>query len=227
VLVLSLDTTTRAGSVAVVDGDRVLSETRGDPSRTHGERLPADIDRALSAAGVTLDAVELLAVVAGPGSFTGMRVGIAAIQGLAMATGRRVVPVSALDALAAAGAADDIPVAAWIDAQRGEVFAALYDSTGTRAIIAATSASAQRTLADWQDETSGAVRFIGDGAVRYADVIRAARGAAVDIRPAPPLAGLVGRIAAVSSDRAVLPHAVVPIYVRKSDAELARERARE
>ena len=85
-LVLALDTTTRAGSVAVVDDDALLSEIVGDPSRTHGERLPRDLMRALEAASVPLESIDLLAVAAGPGSFTGLRVGIAAMQGLAMAS---------------------------------------------------------------------------------------------------------------------------------------------
>ena len=104
VLVLALDTTNRAGSVAVVNGGVLVGGIAGDPSRTYGERLPRDLMRVLAAAAIPLEAVDLLAVAAGPGSFTGLRVGIAAMQGLAMATGRKIVPVSALDALAAAGA---------------------------------------------------------------------------------------------------------------------------
>ena len=103
-LVLALDTTNRAGSVAVVNRGVLLGEIAGDPSRNYGERLPQDLMRVLAAAAIPLEAVDLLAVAAGPGSFTGLRVGIAAMQGLAMATGRKIVPVSALDALAAAGA---------------------------------------------------------------------------------------------------------------------------
>src|SRR5262249_9336271 len=99
-LILSLDTTTRAGSAAVLRGRTVVGEIVGDPERTHGERLPVDLRRVLDVSSVSLSAIDLFAVVAGPGSFTGLRVGIATIQGLAMAAGRNVVPVSALEALA-------------------------------------------------------------------------------------------------------------------------------
>src|SRR5512143_1763445 len=73
-LILSLDTTSRTGSAAGVQDGRVLAETLGDPARTHGERLPGDLMRALAEAGVALRQVGLFAVAAGPGSFTGLRV---------------------------------------------------------------------------------------------------------------------------------------------------------
>ena len=224
VLVLSLDTTTRAGSVAVVRDAAVVAEIVGDPSLTHGERLPLDLMRVLESASTTLDAIELLAVAAGPGSFTGLRVGIAAMQGLAMALDRKIVPVSALDALATAAADGMAPVAAWMDAQRGEVFAALYDPTGMRVLVEASSLPPQRTLDNWELGTSTVVRFIGDGAARYEATIRERLGEHARVLPTPPLAGVIGRLAAAAPERAVLPHAVVPIYVRRSDAELARAR---
>ena len=69
----------------MLDDQQVLIELTGDAATTHGARLPADIARTLSAAGVAFDTVDLLAVVAGPGSFTGLRIGIASMQGLAFA----------------------------------------------------------------------------------------------------------------------------------------------
>jgi tRNA threonylcarbamoyladenosine biosynthesis protein TsaB len=226
-LILALDTTTRAGSAAVLDDDRVLAERAGDSALTHGQRLPADLMRVLEAAGVALNAVELFAVAAGPGSFTGLRVGIATVQGLATAAQRRVVPVSTLDALAHILEPPPSHLAAWMDAQRGEVFATLYDAS-RRPIAGPTSANPEATLTAWSALAPlEAVTFIGDGAVRYADVIRArAGGRASLIEPAPLLAGAIGRIASRHRDGAVLPHAVVPIYVRKPDAELARARRR-
>lgn len=222
-LVLALDTTSRAGSVAVVADDRVRTTIVGDPSLTHGARLPRDLMRALEDAGVPLQGLDLLAVAAGPGSFTGLRVGISAMQGLAMATGLRIVPVSALAALAAAGANTGAAVAAWMDAQRGEVFASLYDPSGVRVVIEPSSMPPAGTLDAWRAAVERTdVRFVGDGAVRYADVIRERLGAEVAIIEPPPLAPIVGRIALASPERAVRPHAVVPIYIRRPDAELAR-----
>src|SRR6185312_7287850 len=87
---------TRAGSVALVVDDRVVDERAGDGSRTHGERLPAE----LAQLGASWDSIDVFAVAVGPGSFTGLRIGIATIQGLALVTGRRIAAVSALEALA-------------------------------------------------------------------------------------------------------------------------------
>ena len=108
-LVLALDTTTRGGSVAVARDGRVLDLLEGDAARPHAERLPGDLVTSLERAGASLADVDVFAVAVGPGSFTGLRIGIAAIQGCAFAAGRPVVGVSALEALAlaAAGGASD------------------------------------------------------------------------------------------------------------------------
>lgn len=227
-LVLALDTTTRAGSTAVVEDGRVRLVRTGDPSSTHGQRLPGDFQRAVTEAGLDLAAVDLLAVAAGPGSFTGLRVGIAAVQGLAMARDLRVVPVSALDALARAavpadGGVPEGPVGVWMDAQRGQVFGAVYDAAGRDQLIAPTALPPDDTLRVWSDRAPQLpLRFIGDGAVRYEAAIRREVPEA-RIEAPPPLAGIIGLIACEAPDRAVLPHAIVPIYIRRPDAEIARD----
>ena len=213
----------------MVQGGHVLAEMRGNPELTHGERLPGELIRTLDAAGVPLGEVDLLAVAAGPGSFTGLRVGIATMQGLATATGLRIVPVSVFEALARSAGAGDAPLAVWIDAQRGQVFAVLYDAAADRALTEPSSLPPVDTLAAWKAlGVTGSVRFVGDGAVRYRTTVEAELGARALMLPEPPpLAGFIGRIAAEHPERAVLPHAVVPIYVRRPDAELARgKRAR-
>jgi len=223
-LILALDTTSRAGSVAVVQDDIIRVELSGDIAFTHGQRLPLELKRALDEAAVTIDGIDLFAVVAGPGSFTGLRVGIATIQGLAMAEGKKVVALSALEILARAAVDPTQPIAAWMDAQRGEVFAALYAPGGRDVLIEPVSAPPGDVLDTWRERVDPAtLTFIGDGAVRYEEAIAASAGGARVVAP-PPLAGLAGRIAATEPARAILPHAIVPVYVRKSDAELARAR---
>src|SRR5262245_20183821 len=97
--VLALDTTTRRGSVALARDGAVIGVTSGDPAITHGQRLPADLLRLLERHTLSVRDIDLFAVAAGPGSFTGLRIGIATMQGLALANGKPIVGVSALDAL--------------------------------------------------------------------------------------------------------------------------------
>lgn len=225
-LFLSLDTSSAAGSAAVVRDGRVLAARAGDPSRTHAERLPRELMDVLEAARCSLDDVEALAVVTGPGSFTGLRVGLATIQGLAFARGLKVYPVSAFEALArdARGRAEATGV--WIDAHRGEVFATLLDAGG-RSVEPPSSRPPSATLQAWQASLDrfARVHFCGDGAVKYGGIIEERLSARASVADAVPLlAGIAGQIAATDPGRGVAPHAVVPQYVRRADAELARDR---
>jgi tRNA threonylcarbamoyladenosine biosynthesis protein TsaB len=225
-MILSLDTSAAAGSVALLDNGRVVIERAGDPSRTHGARLPAELMAVLAAVGATLGSVDLFAVSVGPGSFTGLRVGIATMQGLALANAALVVPVTTFEALAW-HAPVDVPVAVWIDAHRSEVFASLIAADRKTELRPASALSPRATLEAWTGELSrhDRVRFVGDGAVRYQDDIRRCLGSRAEIAAdVPPLAGAIADIAYREPTRAVRPHAIVPVYVRRPDAELARDR---
>src|SRR5690242_8475029 len=98
-VVLAFETVTREGSLALLTDAGCVVRV-GDPARTNGERLPGDVLTLLADCGRTLADVDRFAIVAGPGSFTGLRVGMAVVQGLALVTGRPVTPVPTLDAIA-------------------------------------------------------------------------------------------------------------------------------
>src|SRR5918996_523431 len=100
--VLALDTTSRGGSVAIVEDGRVVAERAGDATRSHAERLPGELLSLLEEQGLASPAVDVFAVVAGPGSFTGLRIGIATMQGLAFAMEAPLIGISGFDALATA-----------------------------------------------------------------------------------------------------------------------------
>jgi tRNA threonylcarbamoyladenosine biosynthesis protein TsaB len=231
--ILALDTSTRAGSAALVDDDRVVLERRGDPELTHAARLPGELLAVAIDAGVTLADVDVFAIVSGPGSFTGLRVGIATVQGLALVQRRPIAPVSALEALGqivGQVAQRGQIVAAWMDAHRGDVFSAIY-RVGDGAPFAAPRlielegpavGTPAATLSRWTDEGFAVDIFIGDGAELYANVI--ARGR---VLPPPALAGAIGRMAVhrARSGQTVDSGAVQPLYVRRPDAEIARENA--
>ena len=224
-ITLALDTSTRSGSCAVLRGDDVLAALPGSAGRTHAERLPADLMELLERAGLALRDVDVFAVATGPGSFTGLRVGIATMQGLALAASRPLVGVSALDALAHAVAVEDavMRVATWVDAWRGEVYAALYD--GTREVEAPSVEPPETVLGRLRGTRTV---FIGDGAAAHRDAIRSVMGPYDAVLPPvlePPLADIIGRLArvVVLSGRHPGPADIEPLYVRRPDAELARD----
>jgi tRNA threonylcarbamoyladenosine biosynthesis protein TsaB len=227
-LILALDTTTRGGSVAVTDGPRLLALLPGDASRTHGERLPAEIARALDAAGVTRDRIDLLAVATGPGAFTGLRIGLSAIQGLAMALNKPVIGISALDALAEqVDSVETTRIVPWMDAQRGDVFATVIERPTGATLEPPTAANPQLLLDTWRAHLAGHhVIFIGDAAERDAAAIASSADGRWETRTPAPLAP---QIAALAHRRALAgeggpPHTLEPIYVRRPDAEIEREK---
>jgi tRNA threonylcarbamoyladenosine biosynthesis protein TsaB len=238
VTILALDTSTHGGSVALRRDGRCVGERAGPADVPHARRLPGEILDLLESCGVPLHEVSLYAVASGPGAFTGLRIGIATIQGLAFAHGRSVVGISALEALAHAvrpeAAARGTPlVAAWMDAARREVFTALFaigDEGSLTCVDEPAVASAEATLARWE-RTRGdrGVLFAGDGAVRYHATITAALGKATPIvAQVPALAAGIAALAEGAAARGLAgpPHALRPLYVRRPDAELARDRAR-
>jgi tRNA threonylcarbamoyladenosine biosynthesis protein TsaB len=219
-LVLALDTTTRTGSCAVVRDGVVVREEVSDPDRPHATRLPADLMVLLAHADLRLRDIDIFAVATGPGSFTGLRIGISAMQGLAFATGRPLLGVSTLDALALIAGSGQ--VATWVDAWRGEVYAALYDDGVLRSgpVVAHPGV----LLTDLQGPTT----FVGNGAASYQALLDARPGSRIHAPAHPPLAGVVGRVAETRARGGELPSAdvIAPIYVRRPDVEMAREARR-
>jgi tRNA threonylcarbamoyladenosine biosynthesis protein TsaB len=234
--ILALDTTTRAGSSAVLRDDHVLAVVAGDGTRTHGERLPGELDEALRRAAVPFSAVDLLAVARGPGAFTGLRIGLAAMQGLALTSGRPIAGVSALDAIALAAPPLDAPadclVGAVMDAGRGELFGALIrvgsSPDGTRTVTPLTEpvvGPADLVWQGWSAWHDATIWLCGDGVPR----LDLARAGVAGTWPVPPLAPAVGELARrvwlATPDEArsgLTPHHLQPLYIRRPDVELAR-----
>jgi Inactive homolog of metal-dependent proteases, putative molecular chaperone len=128
---LAVDTSTSVESVAVLDGGELLSERVVVVRETHNRRLLATIDRTISDAGVSLKDIETFAVGVGPGSFTGIRIGITTIKALAWSLGKPVVGISSLDALAAPFSFGKVHICPMIDARKREVYYAFYEADGS------------------------------------------------------------------------------------------------
>ena len=227
--VLAFDTATRATAVALCDvGDEVDGlelEARDDPEPGarpgHARRLLPLVEQLLTQGG-GWDAVQRIAVGVGPGTFTGLRIGVATAHALARAREIELVGVSTLESLASGAGADypDSPVLAVIDARRGEAFGAAWTAAGEAALAQSVMAPDELGRAA-SLLTPGAVA-VGDGAIHFRAVLEAA-GLAV-----PADGSALHRVSArqhcrlAAAGRAGTPDAVLPAYLRLADAELQR-----
>ncbi|HEX2269570.1 MAG TPA: tRNA (adenosine(37)-N6)-threonylcarbamoyltransferase complex dimerization subunit type 1 TsaB [Pyrinomonadaceae bacterium] len=124
-LILSVETATLSGSVAVTRGDEVLGVIGGDPAVSHSNTLLVDVDKLLAQTQTSLSEIDLFAVAIGPGSFTGLRIGLATIKALGTTLNRPCVGIPTLEAVALSGGISERSVAL-LPAGRGEVFTQLF-----------------------------------------------------------------------------------------------------
>jgi tRNA threonylcarbamoyladenosine biosynthesis protein TsaB len=211
--------------VALLAGDRLVAEIRSDDARLHSERLLPAIDRVLALADRRLDAVEAFAVSVGPGSFTGLRTGLATVKAFALDERCPVVGVPTLAALAANAAGADGPVAALLDARRGELYAAACTRPGEPLPdLLADSVFTPDALAAVLPPSATVV--VGEGAEAGARRLGALRP---DLRVLPPAFGSaspvqVGRLGQrlLAAGAGIPAQDLVPRYVRRAEAEARR-----
>jgi tRNA threonylcarbamoyladenosine biosynthesis protein TsaB len=198
--------------------------------RPHDSRLPGDLIALLEDARIALPDIDLYAVATGPGSFTGLRIGIATMQGLAFAAGKPLIGVSGFDALVHIASSRNAvkafrqsgpDVATWVDAWRGDVFAARY-----RHNVQIESPTVEKPAALLARIAEPTV-FIGDAVPVYADLIRRTLGdlALIEDPLAPALAATIAQIATRAGRAGThpAPDDIRPLYIRRPDAELARD----
>ncbi len=204
--ILAVDTTGEFGSIALVSGNLVVDEVHLRSPDGFAHVLFGEIERMLQKHGATLRDIDVFASASGPGAFTGVRVGLAAVKGLAEAAGRRVIAVSNLQALASFGSR---PLRAVVlDARRGEIFGAVYND----ALELVRDEVVTKLDTFLSSLPAGELEFITAG--------YPLPGAAPVIEAPRRLAGAIGKIAASRFHLAQDPAAIDANYVRRSDAEL-------
>jgi tRNA threonylcarbamoyladenosine biosynthesis protein TsaB len=216
-LTLAVDSTADFGSIALADEDGVREEVLVQAPQGFSHVLFGEIEALLARQGVQLSEIDLFAGASGPGSFTGVRVGLSAIKGLAEVLGKRVAAVSNLEALAGFGHSDvRVPI---IDARRGEVYGAVYNADG-KLIVAEVVVPFQKLLALLPARE---IEWISQGFDHFAPELAGTRFEKCPIVAAPrAIAGMVARIAMrrAAAGLAQDPAAIEANYVRRSDAEL-------
>ena len=229
-LILSLETSTGCGSIALTRSGRLLAEATVQPEKTHSRRLLGTVSWIMQAAGVDWPAIDGIGVSLGPGSFTGLRIGLAAAQGLALAAGIPLVGVETLDALALAcvGVTDRIcPV---LDARKQEVYAALYkpgEEEGYPVRLSADQAIDPARLTETIDRSTVVA---GPGVAVYKEVF--VQNRFIRLLPASlahPRALYVGLLAErmLSDGLQPDPALIAPKYVRASEAEMTLQKKKE
>jgi tRNA threonylcarbamoyladenosine biosynthesis protein TsaB len=222
-MLLALETSAERGSVALFDGERLLGEAWLDARERHAASLLVCLDRLLGAQKVALADVGQIALSIGPGSFTGLRIGLATALGLTYGTKRTLVPVPTLAALATR-AQVAIPIATVLDAQRGEVYTGLYRADGV-ALADDSCGDVQAFLA--RLPVQGEVAFIGCGVAAHREAIAKHLGARARILPSEAGrlgAADVGRLGAklAAGGHATAPERVELRYLRRAEAEARR-----
>jgi tRNA threonylcarbamoyladenosine biosynthesis protein TsaB len=222
--ILALETSTMLGGVSVMDDrEGLLIEARLNVKTAHSERLMSEVDHALRQAGLGISDIDVFGVAVGPGSFTGLRIGVSTVKGFSYATGKRIVSVPSLEAFAWNFPYSKYPVCVMFDARKKEVYAAVFrwSETGFERVMGEVSIRP----ADLVRSFEGKVVFAGEGALVYREIITEVAGenalfaAPHAMVPSPSNVAYLGLRKAVEGDFSD-PVSLVPWYIRRSEAEV-------
>jgi tRNA threonylcarbamoyladenosine biosynthesis protein TsaB len=211
--VLAIDAALAACSVAVLAEGRIAARRFETMTRGHAERLLPMVREVVGEAGFGFEAIDLLAVTVGPGHFTGLRVGLAAAKGLALALGRPLAGVTTLEAVAASAPEEPL-LAVALESKRADLYFQVFRAG--QALAPPRAAVPEALAADW---AAGTPALAGDGATRLAAALAAAGHASRTVGSPLPDAAVVARLAAArhGTSRALQAE---PVYLRPPDVTL-------
>jgi tRNA threonylcarbamoyladenosine biosynthesis protein TsaB len=226
-ITLAIDTATKTAGVALLRDETILVEYFFNLPVNHSETILPAVHQGLSLAGIGIDGVDLFALTVGPGSFTGLRIGSSTVKGLALATGKPVVGVSTLEALAYNAIEYTGVICPMLDARKGEIYAALYRANGDGLFDVVMEEKAA-TPGEFLHRIDGEALFLGDGLTEHAEQIREKLSGRARFAPSNRQAvrassvALIGRIKLSRGERLDVV-TFVPRYLRRSEAEVRHE----
>ncbi|PAB59347.1 tRNA (adenosine(37)-N6)-threonylcarbamoyltransferase complex dimerization subunit type 1 TsaB [Anaeromicrobium sediminis] len=223
--ILSIDTSSIVSTVSIIDEHKLIGEEIVNSKLTHSEKLMPAIDRVLKNCEFTIDDIDVISVALGPGSFTGIRIGIATAKALAHSKGKNIIGVSTLDGLALNMPMCHMLVCPILDARRNQVYTAVYKwDKDNLEIIRKHEAIELDEVLEYLMARPESVVFLGDGVEKYREIIEEKLKDKAYFAPRSvnmPRASSIGEIAlkrANSNDFDNL-YGLNPIYLRKSEAE--------
>ena len=201
----------------------LIAEIKLNVKTTHSERLMTAISQVLSQSGIDLRGIDAFAVASGPGSFTGLRIGLSTVKGLSYATGKPVVTVPTLEAFAWNFPYSRYPVCLMLDARRGEVYSALFRWQDEKFIREIEEVSIAPD--DILSRLRGDILFAGEGVLVYKDIITKTMGRRAWVAPADKMVPAPSNVALLGLKKTEQgkftdPFKAVPFYIRRSEAEV-------
>ncbi len=226
-LILGIETSTKTGSIAIVSEKAVVAQYSLNIEVTHSERLMSTIDRVLKDSGTDMKDISGFAVSIGPGSFTGLRIGLAAVKGLALATGKPLAGISTLEILARNLPFAAYPVCPLLDARKNEVYCGVYRFEN--AVPVQVMQDAVLPIKELASKIPGKTVFTGEASVLYRDAIEEQLGERALFAPLsavlPSAATLAeAGLAIIKQGRHADPDSLSPLYIRRPEAEVAWEK---
>lgn len=228
--ILAIETSTMLGGIAIADDSGLIAEVRLNVKSTHSERLMTETDHLLKQSGLMISDIDVFAVATGPGSFTGLRIGLSTVKGFSYATGKPIISVPTLEAFAWSFPYCRYPVCAMLDARKKEVYTALFEWDGEVFVrlINEVSVKVNRISEDIRLLSAGKTVFTGEGSLIYKDEIVNIMGedaifASMDkMIPAPSNVATIAMKKALGGEFSE-PVSLVPFYLRRSEAEIKRD----
>ncbi len=221
--ILGIDSSTPGCSVALLNNGTIVSEQIADPQPSYSKFLLQMVDQVLKQGEVRLDDVDGFAVTLGPGSFTGLRIGVSLLKGFILATEKPFVGINSLEALASTVDSRGLPVCTALDARKQELYAAVFENKNNELVpVVPESVLAPEALCP---AIEAPTLFIGNGVERYRDLFRKVLGDRF-VEPEGPLkystAAGVARLAAprLATQNNFDLNQLQINYIRKSEAEL-------
>lgn len=222
---LALDSSALTATVALAEDGILRCEMTLNTALTHSQTLMPMVDEALSLTGWKIGEIDQFVCAKGPGSFTGLRIGIGTVKGLAMGVDKPCVGVSTLKALAYNLWGTDKTIVPIMDARRGEVYAGVYRQEGDA--LREVFPDRALPLTDLCKELSGDCIFLGDGVPVHKETIQELMGNRTQFAPlSHNLPRAAALLKAAEGEDAVSYHALTPTYLRKSQAEREYEERR-
>jgi tRNA threonylcarbamoyladenosine biosynthesis protein TsaB len=221
-LTLAFDTSSRTAAVAVLHDDTIIYDSIINTGLNHSELLMPEIDYALRQVRIKISDINLFACTLGPGSFTGLRVGVSTLKGLMLATGTPAAGVSSLAAVVLNLGTTSRLICSMIDAGRGQVYVAYFrynDKNILQKISEETAVNPKEII----NNTDKNTLFVGDGVIKYAEIIKNIKSPEVSIASdsqhyiIASAVGILGRKKFAENDL-LDASTLVPVYLRSADA---------